>query len=1031
MKTSAPGLYETLITEALASDLDEASQRWYVVRDALRPPEAPDRIAFHLSKVIERAVQGIGESERSDKGVELARAIIDLIKTFKGDSRDGDERPMLPARVLRAVQNYRLDGAAEVIGTPLTPLLDTTLLTNAHGEPRVGSQVQSEIVSADAIDVVMAFVRRSGIRPLLTELKRHCESGRSLRLLTTTYTGSTEPEALDELVRLGAQVKVSYDTSGTRLHAKAWLFHRETGFSTAFIGSSNLTHQAQVTGLEWNLRVSGARNPDVLRQMEAIFETYWNGQDFKTYDQDEFRQRMEASRQGGITITLAPTELRAEPFQARLLEQIEIARQQGHHRNLLVSATGTGKTVMAALDYAALLARLPRARLLFVAHREEILTRSRDTFRVALRDASFGEVWVSGHRPARFEHVFASIQSLAVADLSHMQPEHFDVVIVDEFHHAAAQSYQKVLGFLKPRELLGLTATPERADGLTVLDWFDGRIAAELRLWDAIDQQRLAPFQYFGIHDGLDLTEVPWKRGRGYDVGSLTKLITRDHIVARLVIKQVQQHVSSVSEMRALGFCVSVDHARFMAAEFNKAGIPSVAVWSDSADADRRGALRDLAAGGIKVVFTVDLFNEGIDVPAVDTLLMLRPTESGTLFLQQLGRGLRKNLGKTLCTVLDFVGQHRREFRYDQRFRALLGGTRKHVVEQIERGFPYLPAGCHMELDPVACEIVLASVKGAVPSIWREKVVALQQMVESGLAPTLSAYLEESGLELGDVYVSNRGWSDLLEAAGVQGLPSGPQEKTLRRAVGRLLHVDDLERIHTWRDFLAAEQVPIVRGLSVFNQRLIRMLVVAMVDSASVDGSTLEDGIALLWQHPQVRLELRQLLDVLATQVSHLPIPLQTHTDVPLQIHAQYTRLEILIGFGLGGGIKTPPWREGVYWAPDARVDLLAFTLDKSSGNFSPTTRYRDYAISPSLIHWESQSGTKASGEVGLRYQNHAAGNSHIMLFARKTTDDRAFFFVGPASYVRHESEAPMAITWRLHSELPGDIYAEFAAATG
>lgn len=1031
MSKSTPGLYETLITEALVGDLDQAAKRWHVVRDALRPPEAPDRIAFHLSKVIERAVQGMGEADRSEKGVALARAIVDLIKSFKGDELEGGERPILPPGVLRAVRSYRPDGAEDVIDAPLTPLLDTTLLTNASGEPRVGKQVQSEIASADSIDVVMAFVRRSGIRPLLTALRQHCESGRPLRLLTTTYTGSTEPEALDDLVRIGAQVKVSYDTSGTRLHAKAWLFHRETGFSTAFIGSSNLTQQAQVTGLEWNVRISGARNPDVLRQMEAIFESYWNGQDFKRYDQDEFRRNTEANRNGGITITLAPTEIRPEPFQTRLLEQIELARQQGHHRNLLVSATGTGKTVMAALDYATLRERLPRARLLFIAHREEILTKSRDTFRVALRDTTFGEDWVSGNRPSRFDHVFASIQSLAIADLSHLQPDHFDVVIVDEFHHAAAQSYQKVLGFLNPRELLGLTATPERADGLSVLNWFDGRIAAELRLWDAIDQQRLVPFQYFGIHDGLNLTEIPWKRGRGYDVGALTNLITGNHVLARIVIKQVQEHLSSIGTMRALGFCVSIDHARFMASEFNRAGIPSIAIWSDSADADRKGALKDLAEGKIKAVFSVDLFNEGIDVPTVDTLLMLRPTESGTLFLQQLGRGLRKSIGKTLCTVLDFVGQHRREFRYDQRFRALLGGSRKQVIEQIESGFPYLPAGCHMELDRVASEIVLASVKNSVPSMWREKVTALQQLAASGVAPSLADYLEDTGLELVDIYASNRSWSDLLEAAGCQLQPSGSEEKTLRRAVGRLLHVDDLGRIRTWREFLSSETAPTVLGMSVFEQRLIRMLVVSMVDSSSSTTRTLEGGIALLWHHPQVRRELCEVLDVLTKQVTHLPISLTTHPDVPLQIHARYTRLEILVAFGLGGGIDTPPWREGVYWAAEAKADLLAFTLDKSSGNFSPTTRYRDYAISPSLIHWESQSETKASGKVGQRYQHHVALNSSVMLFARKTTDDRAFFFVGPATYVRHQSEAPMAITWRLHSDLPGDVYAEFSAASG
>lgn len=1029
MSASNPGLYEILITEGLSDHLAEVGRRWHVVRDALRAPEAADRIAFHLSQVIEKAVNGVDPSERSEKGVALAREIVDLIKGFTGDGQLLSERPTLPAGVLRAVQGYRPDGTPHDIDVPITPLLDTTLLTNAHGVPRVGIQLKSEIGSANSIDILMAFVRLSGIRPLLADLKRHCESGRELRLLTTTYTGSTEPAALDELARIGAKIRVSYDTTGTRLHAKAWVFHRMSGFSTAFIGSSNLTQQAQVTGLEWNLRVSGARNPDVLRQMGAIFESYWNGQDFKAYDPDEFRQNVEASRPGNVTITLSPTELRPEPFQVRLLEQIELARQQGHHRNLLVSATGTGKTVMAALDYVALRHRLPRSRLLFVAHREEILTKSRDTFRMALRDPSFGEEWVNGRRPALFDHVFASIQSLAAADVSLLEPDHFDVIIVDEFHHAAAQSYQKILGYLRPMELLGLTATPERADGLTILDWFDGRIAAELRLWDAIDQQRLTPFQYFGIHDGLDLTEIPWRRGRGYDVGALTNLITSNHVAARLVIKQLQLHVDDVGGMRALGFCVSVEHARFMSEEFQKAGIPAVAIWSDTPEADRRGALKDLAAGKINVVFTVDLFNEGIDVPTVDTLLMLRPTESGTLFLQQLGRGLRKSYGKAVCTVLDFVGQHRREFRYDQRLRALLGGTRKDLIRQIDEGFPFLPAGCHMQLDRVASAIVLASVKNAVPSTWPQRVTALQRMIAAGVPATLAAYLDESGLELDDVYSNNRSWSDLLEASGFAVQSSGAHEIPLRRAVGRLTHIDDLERIQTYRELLAADECPLYASLLPRTQRLVRMLVVSLLAAIPNVRGGEQDGISQIWEHPQVLLELRELMDVLATRVSHLPIPLKDYPDVPLQVHAQYTRLEILAAFGLGKGASTPPWREGVYWASDAKADLLVFTIDKSSGSFSPTTRYRDYAISQKLIHWESQSNTRSTSDVGQRYQKHEARGSRIMLFARKTVDDRAFFFLGEGTYVKHEQEAPMAITWRLDVDLPGDLYVEFAAA--
>jgi superfamily II DNA or RNA helicase len=1022
------GLYEVLITEALDAQLRDLGDRLKVHSSELRTAEAADRVALHLARVIQRAIAGVDDHERVSIGIKLARRLIDQIEASIEGSGAAPERPVELGQVLRAIAARLPDGSAEMIPEPLIPLLDTALLTNAPGEPRVGNQLLTEIQSADRIDIVMAFIRMSGIKPLLEALRTYRARGRDLRVLTTTYTGSTEARALDALRDLGADVRISYDTGTTRLHAKAWFFHRRSGFSTAYIGSSNLTHSAQISGLEWNVRVSGARNPDVLEKVGAVFESYWNSGDFVTYDHDEFVERT-PDPDRGTTVVVSPVELRPEPFQERLLEQIALSRQLGHHRNLLVSATGTGKTVMAALDYAGLREELPRARLLFVAHREEILAQSLATFRHGLRDHTFGELWVGGQHPRDFEHVFASIQSLRATGLSDLDPRHFDVVIIDEFHHAAAPSYRALLDHVQPVELLGLTATPERSDALPILGWFDNRIAAELRLWDAIDQQRLSPFSYYGTHDGLDLREVPWRRGRGYDVDGLTNLLTGNDAWARLVLKQLAGHVDDPARMRALGFCVSVDHAHFMARVFREAGIRAKAIWADTPDDERRAALADLAARRVNVVFSVDLFNEGIDVPAVDTILMLRPTDSPTLFIQQLGRGLRRTPGKTICTVLDFVGHHRKEFRYDRRFLALLGGSRRELPDQIEAGFPFLPAGCHMELDRVAADIVLRNIREAIPSRWAAKIEELRGIAQGRATIRLADYLAETGCDLEDVYAGAGSWSDLRLGAGLPVAKAGPQETVLRRACGRLLHVDDLLRIEAYQRFLMAQAPPALRSLPAREQRLLRMLVASMVDTAVTKSTSLEEGCALLWDHPQVREELLELLEVLASRIEHVPYGLESRPDVPLQVHARYSRIEILAAFGIGEGAQVAPWRSGVYPAKEAAADLLAFTLDKTSGKFSPTTRYRDYAINPELIHWQSQSTTRADSETGLRYQRHAELGTSVMLFARLRTDDRAFWFLGPATYVRHESELPMSVTWKLEYRLPGDLFASFRAA--
>jgi superfamily II DNA or RNA helicase len=874
----------------------------------------------------------------------------------------------------------------------------------------------------------MAFIRRSGILSLREPLRRHVESGRSLRVLTTTYTGSTEVEALELLSELGAEVRVSYDTSTTRLHAKAWLFHRDSGFSTAYVGSSNLTRSAQVAGLEWNVRVSGARNRSVIEKVAAVFESYWQQPDFAPYERQRFLDATRISRDPATQIVLSPIEITPYPFQERLLEQVALSRQQGHHRNLLVSATGTGKTVIAAVDYARLRKELPRARLLFVAHRAEILEQSRATFAHALRDASFGELWVRGNVPKDFDNVFASIQSLSASGLASLAPDHFDVVIVDEFHHAAASSYDRLLSHVQPRELLGMTATPERSDGLPILHWFDGRIAAELRLWDAIDQHRLTPFAYYGIADELDLGEIPWKRGTGYDVDVLTKVITGTDIWARRVLSEFGKYLGPADQVRALGFCVSVDHARYMARVFNHHNVRAVSVSADTPEDDRRRALIDLAAARVNVVFAVDLFNEGVDVPAVDTLLMLRPTESPLLFLQQLGRGLRRAEGKSICTILDFVGQHRKEFRFDRRFRALLGGSRDSVRKQVEAGFPFLPAGCHMELDRVASERVIESIKRSVPSNWREKASELGQLAQEQPDISLGQFLEASGLDLDDVYAGNRSWSDLREAAHLAVLQDGPNEPDLRRACGRLVHVDDMERIEYWRRWLQ-QSSPETAAMTEREQRTARMLLAQLLDQVAERDTTLVTGATLLWSHPQVRAELAELLEVLAERIAHVAMRLDGLPDIPLQVHARYTRHEILAACGVTEGVKSPTWREGVRFATEVPADLFAFTFDKTSGQFSPTTRYRDYAISADLIHWESQSTTSSGSTTGQRYQNHERDGSHVFLFARINADDRAFYFLGPGTYVSHTGERPMAITWRLKHPLPGDLFSSFAAA--
>jgi superfamily II DNA or RNA helicase/HKD family nuclease len=914
---------------------------------------------------------------------------------------------------------------------PLIPLSDSDLLVNAREEPRFGEALLRELETADRVDLIVAFIRWAGIRILLDPLRRLAERGVRLRVITTTYLGSTERRALDELRALGAEVKVSYDTRSTRLHAKAWLLHRDSGFSTAFIGSSNLSRSALLDGLEWNVRLAEAHAPTVIEKVAATFETYWADPEFEPYgegDADRFDAAIAAERTGDydgrLTIT-SGLEVRPWPYQREILEALDVERRRHERwRNLVVAPTGTGKTVVAALDYRRLGEQHPalpdRPSLLFVAHRKELLEQSLRTFREVLHDGAFGELLVGGAQPRQWRHVFASIQSLTAAGIEQLDPHRFDAVVVDEFHHAEAATYRHLLDHLEPQVLVGMTATPERTDGLDVKRWFDGRFAFEMRLWDALDQRLLSPLQYFGIADDTDLSQVTWRRG-GYVTSELSNVYTGDDARVAKVLRTVRDLIADPSRMRALGFCVSVEHAEFMARRFREAGIAAAAVTGKTATVERERSLLRLKAGELQVLFTVDLFNEGVDVPEIDTVLFLRPTESATVFLQQLGRGLRKARDKACLTVLDFVGNQHRDFRFDLRFRAMTGRSRRQLERDIEGGFPYLPVGCHISLDRQVESVVLENVRRQLRVTTRSLVAELQQLRVQLGEVGLATFLDETGVELADVYKSSvGGWTRLQREAGVALPPAGPDEVALGKRIGALTHLDDPERLELLGRFASGDLEP--ASLDPRGQRVATMLVGALVgEKDALEG--LDAAVARMRACPALLAELGELAALLEDRAPHLPTVLSDLPEVPLEVHAIYTRNEIAEAFGLKGA----GWITGVRYDEATNTDLLLVTLNKSEEHYTPTTMYRDFVISRDRFHWESQSGASQHTGAGKRYVDRS---SRILLFMRFERTD-PYLFIGQGDLESADGNRPIAITWTLRTPLPEEVFQGARRAAG
>ena len=696
------------------------------------------------------------------------------------------------------------------------------------------------------------------------------------------------------------------------------------------------------------------------------------------------------------------------------------------HRNLVVAATGTGKTVVAALDYRALAERWGRRpSLLFVAHRREILDQSMRTYREVLVDGTFGESFVGGVRPREWQHVFASVQSLSSGGMDRLDLSRFEIVVIDEFHHAEAATYRSLLERIQPRELLGLTATPERTDGVDVRDFFDGRAAYEMRLWDAMDESLLVPFHYFGIHDNVDLRGVEWRRG-GYVLSDLSGVYTGHDARVRLVIEELRKKVGNLAQMRALGFCVSIEHAHFMADRFNAVGIDAVALSGATPDEQRAAAIRALRDGRTRVIFAVDLFNEGLDIPEIDTLLLLRPTESATLFLQQLGRGLRRTHGKSVLTVLDFIGQQRREFRFDAKMMALTGASRREVADRLDQDHPWLPGGSAMQLDRVARDIVLASVRDQLDSRLPRLVADARSVGTTDLA----TFLAETGHDLPAIY-RNRSWTQIRRAARLSLPPPDPTRSRSRDVC-----------VPWSTSMTSGGGTPTRRSWHPTGPRTGHWArpiggppaCCASRSGRIVRGAPIRELLNRLRGEPALVDEIGQVLRLGVDSSRLAPGGLgEGLSDVPLQSHASYTRPEILAAFGLADEDRSARGRQaGVEWARPHNAVLLLVNLRKDEADFSPTTMYRDYALGERRFHWESQNDTALDSRTGRELLDPA---TRVVLFVRESPSNdlgkgAPFLCLGRVHLVPGsvKGERPIAMVWELERPMPAAVY-EIAAA--
>jgi superfamily II DNA or RNA helicase len=1037
------GLYEQLINKLVASKINRLDRNSFFIKEShIDKTEAAKTLGQYLANVIQHALSLVTGEDSIERQIDLANKIISLLKEELTKQDFEDDLIVVEGKILSAVFS-RLDAGFSDFDkhlkhiTPYSRLSHSELFTGSNSGISLESEIKKEILSADKINFLVSFIKWTGIRIFEKEFLEFTERGGKLKIITTSYMGATDLKAVEFLASLkNTEVKVSYNTNSERLHAKAYLFYRNTGFHTGYIGSSNLSRSALTNGLEWNLKITTQEISHIIDKFQKTFDTYWQDREFEFFDKnrdiEKLKTALQKERQTENTYAAAYFDIKPFPYQEEILEKLSSERKiHKRFKNLLVAATGTGKTVISAFDYKRFRQENASAKLLFIAHRKEILQQAQASFQGILKDRNFGELWVDGIEPERYEHVFASVQTLNNRlDSLNLSPNYYDYIIIDEVHHIAAASYRSILKHFEPAILLGLTATPERMDGDDILKDFCETIAAEIRLPEALNRKLLCPFQYFGITDNVDLSTVTWKNGK-YMPGELTNLYTANDLRVNHILTNCKKYLNNIEDVRAMCFCVTQEHAQFMAEKFSLAGLKADYLISSNSR-EREELKRRFSRKEINYLFVVDIFNEGVDIPEVDTVLFLRPTESLTVFLQQLGRGLRLAENKECLTVLDFVGNSRPEYDFEGKFRALVGKTQTPIQREIEDDFPHLPTGCAIVLEKKAKEYILANIKNATSLSKGQLIQKIRNYQhQTGLPLNLKNFSRFYQIPLPLLY--KRGsWSRLCAMAGKIEALNDTNEKEIHRAIQKKWLASHSYSYFEFIKRLAKQNFQIeYKSLSAIEQQMCLMLHYDVWNTAG-GFDTLEDSIKAIGRNELLNQEIAEVMELLTDGVDYLETEIKLPYQQPLKVYSRYTREQILAAFGFSTFKFKSPIREGVALSKDKNTELLFITLNKSEKDFSPTTLYEDFALSEYLFHWQSQNSVKPESAKGLSYINHQKEGRKILLFVRERGEDEygntmGSVFLGEANLKEHYGSKPMSIKWELKEPMPAYLWKDSA----
>lgn len=926
------------------------------------------------------------------------------------------------------------------------------LITNTQNQNLL-NELQKSLKECKSFYFSVAFINFSGLQLLLDTLKELEEKCVPGKIITSTYLNFTDPKALDKIRSFkNIDLKVFVTNKEIGFHTKAYIFENEDNYKV-IIGSSNLTQSALKSNIEWNVEIISKQEAPFIQDVIKKYNNLW---DISENVDDEFLEKYEAfikqlksiNKNNNFIFENLKT-ITPNAMQKRAIENLDRLRNHGEDKALVIAATGTGKTYMSAFD----VKQCNPKRLLFLVHREEILKKAKETFEKLLKDKSIQTGLFTGNsKEKEAPYLFATIQTMH-KHLESFDKDYFDYIIIDEAHHAASNTYLNVLNHFTPKFTLGMTATPERSDNNNIFDLFDNNVALEVRLHEALDEELIIPFHYFGVTDieGVDLSDV--------DIDNIAELTKRLKVNERVdfIIDKMNFYGNDGEYRKCLGFCVSIEHANYMAEEFNKRGIKSVALSGDDSVDKRDEYIKKLEDDNddLEVVFTVDIFNEGVDIPAINTVLMLRPTNSPIIFIQQLGRGLRKHDSKEFLTVLDFIGNHSKTFLIV----IALNGSRYYDKDSLKvavaTNFANVPGCTHIQIDEIAKDQILEQIDN-------ENFRSMKYLKEE--------YNEFKTMNNGRVpYL-------LLDYIKFEGAPDPikfiDNKKTYLGFVANVEKDNELKKLLSDEKFESAlkelsSKLPLKR---VYEFAILKYLLKhdsITKDKAksailkyikSVDDDSVLHSFEYLNQdyYDSVQIKGKLKLVDYIDEVLYISDEFKNILD-----NVDYRKyIEDVINYGIFRYEKE--FKEEYYSVPFFKlyeqysmVDaaylsnyrkihssfrgsgllvkgndyFLFIDLHKEEG-IDERINYKDKFMSEEYFQWQSPNATKQDSDRGKNIIFNKDRGINLHLFVRKYREldgkSEPYIYIGKGDTVEYEGEKPITVKIKLEHEVPASIYREF-----